>query len=564
MIPSSPDAIAGATWADLAPLYDELEREPVDRTNVEAWLGRWSRFEEILTEAISTAMIAYTCNTGDPAKEAAHRRFAIDIAPLAEERSVALAKKFVTLGYSRPGLGQMAARFKRAIEIFHEANVPLLSELEETATEYQRITGGFLADWDGEKKPLPMLAPFLQSPDRTVRERAFRASIGPYVASRDALARLFDRQFALRQRVAKNAGFQDFQAYSFAAKCRFDYTPADCARFHDAVEAIAVPAVERIHRFRAERLQLDRLLPWDLGVTLFRDQPLRPFTNGADLVAKSLRLFRRLDGGLADQFDTMRKHSLLDLDSRKNKAPGGFCDTLHFQGRPFIFMNASGVMEDVTTLLHEAGHAFHGFAAHAQPLIWQRHPTSESAELASMSMELLAAPLLSAPDAFLPERDAAVARIEHLEDILITLCHVASIDAFQTWIYTSGEGNDGAARDSAWLAIRARFERGVDWTGLDDFRRARWYRQLHIFLYPFYYIEYGIAQLGAIQVWLNHQRDPAGALAAYRRFLSLGATESLTELYRAANATLVFEPEPMAELVARVEEEIVRLRVQLV
>jgi oligoendopeptidase F len=560
MIPASPDAIAAAGWADLAPVYDELEQESLGPETVEAWLGRWSKFDEVLTEAISTAMIAYTCDTGDPAKEAAHRRFSIEIAPKADERAVALAKRFAALGYTRPGIDQMVARFRRAIEIFREANVPLLAELEETSTEYQRITGGFLADWEGEKKPLPMLAPFLQSPNRSVRERAFRASTAPYVGAHEPLARLFDRQFGLRQQVARNADFPDFQAYAFAAKCRFDYTPADCARWHDAVERVAVPAVERLHAFRKQRLGLERLRPWDLGVTLYRDQPLKPFVNGLDLAARSLRLFERLDPALAGEFQVMMDEGLLDLDSRKNKAPGGYCDTLHFRGRPFIFMNASGVMDDVMTLLHEAGHAFHAFAAHRQPLIWQRHPSSESAELASMSMELLAAPLLDAPDAFLTPRDAAIARIEHLEDILMTLGHVAAVDAFQSWLYTSGEGQDAAARDQAWLRIRSRFERGIEWDELTPERTARWYRQLHIFLYPFYYIEYGIAQLGAIQVWLNHRRDPAEALAAYRRFLARGATASLPELYREAKVDLVFDADRMGTLVGAVEEEIGRLR----
>jgi oligoendopeptidase F len=300
-----------------------------------------------------------------------------------------------------------------------------------------------------------------------------------------------------------------------------------------------------------------------VSVTLYRDQPIRPFTDGSDLAGRAHRLFRHLDPTLAGQFGTMISERLLDLDSRPNKAPGGYCDTLHDRGRPFIFMNASGVLDDVMTLLHESGHAFHAFAAHAQPLIWQRHPTAESAELASMSMELLAAPLLGLPDTFLDERDAIIARVEHLEDVLVTLCHVAAIDAFQSWLYTEGRAADPRARDDAWLDIRSRFERTLDWTGLEAERVARWYRQLHIFLYPFYYIEYGIAQLGALQVWRNHRRDPEGALAAYRRFLGLGATRSLPQLYREAGAELVFDAPRMRELVQLVEQELAVLRARL-
>ncbi len=557
---TSPASIAGATWADLEPAFDELLSRPIDPASVETWLADWSRLEEVVTEAISSAMIAYTCNTGDPEREAAHRRFSIEIAPKAEEKSVKLAEKFARLGWTRPGLEQVTARFRRAIEIFREASVALTAELEEAGTEYQRVTGSFMAEWEGEKKPLPQLGPFLQSPDRSIRERAFRATIAPYVDARDALAGIFDRQYRLRQQVAANAGFADYQAYAFASKCRFDYTPADCARFHQAVESAVVPVVERMHRYRAERLGVDRLRPWDLGVTLYRDQPIRPFRTAEELTRKVHAMFEHLDPVLAGQFQVMMDEGLLDLESRKNKAPGGYCDTLHYRGRPFIFMNAAGVMDDVQTLLHEAGHAFHAFSSDRQALIWQRHPTAESAELASMSMELLAAPLLDLPGAFLSRRDAAIARLEHLEDVLLTLCHVASIDALQSWIYTSGKGHDAVARDRGWLDIRARFERVVDWEGLDRERVARWYRQLHIFLYPFYYIEYGIAQLGALQVWLNYRRDPAGALEAYRRFLARGATASLPDLYREAGAVLVFDQDRMVPLVVAVEEEISRLR----
>lgn len=557
---TSPDAIRDSTWADLEPSFDALLARPIDRDNVEAWLAEWSRLEEIVTEAISSAMIAYTCDTADAEKEATHRRFVVEIAPKVEEKSVKLAEKFARLGYDRPGIEQMTARFRRAIEIFREANVPLIAELEEAATAYQRLTGGMLAEWDGDKKPLPQLTPFLQSADRTVRERAFRAIVGPYMAARDQLAELFDRQLRLRQQVARNAGFADFQQYTFAAKCRFDYGPDDCRRFHAAVEAVAVPAVARIYQERRRRLGVSSLRPWDLMAPIYRDQPLRPFADVAELTGKTNRLFEQLDDDLAGQFRIMVDERLLDLESRKNKAPGGYCDTLHFRGRPFVFMNASGVMEDVQTLLHEAGHAFHAFAAHRQPLIWQRHPTAESAELASMSMELLAAPLLDAQGAFLSERDAAVARIEHLEDVLVTLCHVAAVDAFQAWVYSDPRGADARARDAEWLAIRSRFEPTVDWSDLGAERVARWYRQLHIFLYPFYYIEYGIAQLGAIQVWQNHRRAPAEALDAYRRFLSRGATASLPELYREAGARLIFDRESMEALVGEVESEIERQR----
>jgi oligoendopeptidase F len=259
----------------------------------------------------------------------------------------------------------------------------------------------------------------------------------------------------------------------------------------------------------------------------------------------------------------MVDEGLLDLESRKGKAPGGYCETLHFHGRPFIFMNAVGLVDDVMTLLHEAGHAFHAFASHPLPLIWQRHPGSEAAELASMSMEFLASPHLTEPVGYFTTAEAGSAWLEHLEDVLLSLCHIASVDAFQNWIYTSGEGGDAAARDAAWLRFRSRFERGVDWSGLQQERVARWYRQLHIFMYPFYYIEYGIAQLGALQVWRNSLDNPARAVARYRDALALGAVRRLPEIYQTAGARLTFDVDTIGELVQLVESQIQRARAEL-
>lgn len=562
-LPSSPEAFAKAAWDDIAVYYEDLADRSLDEVAIEDWLHAWSTLEELLTEAAARAMIAYTIDTGDPDKEADHLRFSSDILPKAEERSVALAKRLVESGYTRPDLATTIQRFRTSIEIFREANVALFAETEQHCATYQRVTGSMTAEWEGRQIPLPQLLPFLKSPDRGVREQAWRASTAPYLDQRASLAGLFDRMYALRQEAARNAGFANFRDYVFPAKFRFDYTPADCERFHHAVELTVVPAVERLFGHRRARLGLDTLRPWDVQADPYRDQPIRPFRTADELVARARCVFERVDPELGRQFQTMIDHGLLDLESRKGKAPGGYCETLQFQGRPFIFMNAVGLVDDVNTLLHEAGHGFHAFASHRQPLIWQRHPGSEAAELASMSMELLAAPHLLAPTGFFTPDEARSAALEHLEDILIALGHIASVDAFQHWIYTSGEGGDAAARDRAWLRIRARFERGIDWSGLEEQQVARWYRQLHVFLYPFYYIEYGIAQLGALQVWRNSLADPVPAVRRYREALALGATRPLPEIYRAAGAELSFDPRLMGELVALVEHRIETLRAEL-
>ena len=561
-LPDTAAALASATWEDIRPWFDELEARPLDPATIPAWLDHWSMLEALLMEAASRAMIRYTVNTRDEQAEADYKRFSATILPQADERSVALQKRLVASGYRTPALETALHRFRTSIEIFREANVPLMSELEELGADYQKLTGGMTAEWEGERLPLPRLQPFLKSLDRGVRERAWRASVEPYVASRDALAALFDRMYERRQQVARNAGFADYRDYVFPAKFRFDYTPADCLRFHEAVERTVMPAYERLMTHRREFLGVEPLRPWDLAVELHGREAVRPFSDGTELAMRAHEVFDRVDPELGREFGIMQAEGLLDLDSRDGKAPGGYCDTLHVAGRPFIFMNAVGLTDDVNTLLHEAGHAFHAFASHPLPLLWQRHPGSEMAELASMSMELLAAPHLLRPAGFFAPEDWRQARLDHLEDVIITLAHVASIDAFQHWVYTDPRGADADARDAEWLRIRARFEHGVEWAGLERERIARWYRQLHVFLYPFYYIEYGIAQLGALQVWRNSLRDPAGAVRKYREALALGATRPLPELYEAAGVRLAFVAATIGELVALVEEEIGRLRAE--
>ena len=559
-VPANPAAIASAEWADLAPIYEALATEPLMLETVESWLATWSRFEEIVEEAGTLAMIAYTGDTADPGKEAANLRWSTDIFPKAQEQSVRLSKRLLELGWTRPDMEITIAGFATDAAIFREENVALQSELEELGAQYQKIAGGLSVEWEGETKTIPQLQPYLKERNRDVRERAFRLGANAYLTERDRMADLFDRMYALRQQVARNAGFANYEGYVFRAKHRFDYTPDDCASFHRAVERAVVPAVERLMKHRSEKLGLPTLRPWDLGVDVEREVPLKPFTTTDEFVSSAESIFKRVDPELGEQFSQMAREGLLDLESRRGKAPGGYCTKLSHRGRPFIFMNAVGVADDVNTLVHEAGHSFHDFAAHRQPLIWQRSPGHEAAELASMSMELLAAPYLVEPDGYYTPDEARSAWIEHLEDVLMALPHIASVDAFQSWIYTSGNGHDAAARDAKWLELRSRFERGVDWSGLEREREARWYRQLHIFEYPFYYIEYGIAQLGALQVWRNSLHDERDAVRRYREALALGGTRSLPELYRTAGARLVFDEGGMTELVGLVEERIEGLR----
>ncbi len=555
-LPSTADAFKNATWQDVAPFYEELEARPLDHGNVEAWLEDWSRFEALLAEAATLANFAYCIDTADVDAEAAHLRFDSDIDPKADERRTRLQRKLVALGFTRPDLETTIRRFRNQMELFSEANVALFGELARLSTDYAKTVGAMTVDWDGEEKTPPQMWPHLESNDRAVRERAFRSMFRPYIEHRDTLAGIFDRMYEVRHKVAKNAGFDNYRDYVHREKNRFDYTPDDCFRFHEAVEKAVRPAVERLLEHRRAHLGVERLRPWDNWVDPKGRPRLQPYRDVDELSSRAAEVFANVDPDFRRYFQTMAQAGLLDLDNRKGKAPGGFCDSLPVRKLPLIFMNAVGIDEDVRTLLHESGHCFHVFEASELPLVFERHPGAEMAEVASMSMELLAAPYMDrGHGGYYDDADAQRARRSLLERAVLFFPHCASVDAFQQWIYTDPDGRDADARDRKWLELRRRFEGDiVDWSGLDAERIARWYFQPHFFEYPFYYIEYGIAQLGALQVWRNSLTDRKRAVQMYRQALELGGTKPLPELYRTAGARLIFDPEGMRELIELAEE----------
>jgi oligoendopeptidase F len=561
VLPESPDAFKDASWQDVLPYYEDLARRPLDAGNVEDWLADWSRFESLLSEASALATFAYSCDTADPDREAAQLRFGTQISPRAHEQRIRLQQRLVELGYTRPGLETMIQRFQNQMALFNDANVPLFSELSELGTHWAKVNGAMTVEWEGEEKTPSALLPFLLSNDRDVRERAFRLRAKPFIEKRDVLAGIFDHMYDLRQKVAKNAGFANYRDFAHREKNRFDYTPEDCMRFHVAVEEAVLPAVERINERRRHRMGLDRLRPWDTSVDPQGRPPLKPFDDIRSFIDHAAPVFAHVDPDFRGYYEAMDDANLLDLDNRKGKAPGGYCQTLAFRKVPLIFMNAVGIDADLHTLLHESGHAFHSFEASKLPLLFQRHPGSEMAEVASMSMELLASPFIGKDSGgYYNEADAKRSQADLLEGIILFFPHCASVDAFQQWMYLDEAGRDADARDQKWLDLRNRFEGGsVDWTGLDSERIARWYQQPHFFGSPFYYIEYGIAQLGALQVWRNSLRDAKQAVHQYREALALGATRPLPELFKAAGTRLIFDTEGMRELVMLAEEELYKL-----
>ncbi|TMC39391.1 MAG: M3 family oligoendopeptidase [Chloroflexi bacterium] len=560
-LPDSADAFQDATWRDVVPYYEDLATRPVNHGNVEQWLADWSEFESMLAEAAALANFAYVCNTADAEREAARLRFESEIGPKADEQRIRLQRKLVELGYVTPELETTVRRFRNQMELFSEANVPLFTQLAKLSTEWSKVIGAMTVDWDGEEKTPQQMWPYLEVNDRAVRERAFRNQFKPYIEKRDTIAGLFDRMYDLRQEVARNSGFANFRDYTHREKNRFDYTPDDCFRFHEAVEEAILPVTRRLLDRKRKYLGVDRLRPWDLWVDPKGRPPLKPYERIDDFVARAGSVYQNVDPDFGRYFERMAKAGLLDLDNRKGKAPGGFCDSLPHRKLPLIFMNAVAIDEDVRTLLHESGHAFHVFEASNLRYLFQRHPGAEMAEVASMSMELLASPYVDEEHGgYYSLADAERSRRWLLERAVYFFAHCASVDAFQQWMYTTPEGRDADARDQKWLELRRRFEGDdVDWSGLDAERIARWYFQPHFFDYPFYYIEYGIAQLGALQVWRNSLSDRGGAVRRYREALALGATRPLPELYRAAGARLIFDSAGMRELIGLVEEELAAL-----
>lgn len=559
----TPVQFSDMTWEQIEPLYTTLaERELPNDDVTKAWLQDWNDLDTSLMEAASVANVAVSSDSQNSEKEERHLRFSSEIMPQRGKVGNVLIGKLLDSGYAPAELETVLRRARTDQEIFREENVPLKQELSKLTNAYNKAAGSMTVEWEGEDVPLSRLNPFMQHPDRDVRERAWRLHLQPYIDQREELADIFDKQLELRQQIAKNAGFENYRDYIFAEKYRYDYTPEDSYSFHDAVEQTFVPALKELNDDRKAKMGMNSLRPWDQNQDPEGRAPLTPYEDMDEMTATAQKVFAKVDPIFGEQFGIMRDENLLDLESRTGKRPGGFCTSFPHRKRPFIFMNASGTGGDIRTLLHEAGHAFHGFATMEHlPYLTQRRYGSEMAEVASMSMELLASPYLRKEDGgFYDDADYARARIEHLEGIIKLFTWVAPVDAFQQWVYTDPAAADRDARDKKWVEIWNRFDPDTDWADLNDWRVARWYKQLHIFLYPFYYIEYAIAQLGALQVWRNAMQDQAKAVEDYRAALALGGSKPLPELFGRAGARLIFDADGMAELVQLMQREIDSLK----
>lgn len=557
-----PDAVA---WKSIEPHAGALLERPVpDAAAFEAWLRDRSDFDAACSEARANLYISMTRRTDDAEAAGAWSRYLDETQPPLQRASFDLDRRQHDL-HARFSLNPDRYTVIRRdtavdVELFRDKNVPIETELGKLDQEYDRIIGAMTVLFDGAERTMPEMARYLENPDRPLRERAWRTAADRRLTDRDAINDVLDRMIALRDSAARNADFSNYRDYMFRRRKRFDYTPTDCAAYHDACASRVVPLLRRLDAERAATLGLNEhspLRPWDLAVDPHSRPPLLPFENTADLVAKTMRVFVRMSPDLARMFATLDTPDCLDLETRKGKAPGGYQYMRDHSRSPFIFMNSAGMHSDVRTLIHEAGHAFHSILCRDEPLVHYRHSPIEFAEVASMSMELLS---MDFWDEFYPDpADLARAVREQLEGVVTILPWVATIDSFQHWIYLN-PGHSRDERTAAWLDISSRFGHAVAWDGLEPQRESQWQRQGHLFGSPFYYIEYGIAQLGAVQLWLmKKERGLPAALEAYTRALSLGGSKPLPDLFDAAGLKFDFGESTVARLADAIEDELERL-----
>lgn len=567
-----PKAFDPAKWDQVEPLYRALlERVIGSPAELERWLLELSELDAAVDEAMTRAHNDHCCHTDDAAIEAAYMHYVKEIQPRLKPLVFELQRKFALSPHraalSDARLGLLGKRWQADIDLFRQENVPLQTQVTEISTEYGKVTGAMIVTFRGKSYTLQQLARFLEETDRPTRQEAWEVATARRLEDRGTIDALFDKLLDLRGRIALNADLPDYRAYIWRSMKRFDYTPGQCHQFADAIAELCVPLVSKLDKRRREQMGLDRLRPWDLSVDPRGRSPLRPFGPDAidDFVARTTRVFHRVSPELGAQFASLRTGENLDLQSRKGKRPGGYQSSLEETRQPFIFMNAAGLHADVDTLLHEGGHAFHFLAACSEPVLELRSAPLEFCEVASMAMELFGADHL---DEFYTAPEAARARKQHLEGIIRFFPWMATIDSFQHWLYAGQPRSTSerepqqrhADRRRQWLAILDRFtSREVDWSGHADARAALWQRQLHLFNYPFYYIEYGIAQLGALQLWVRYRKDPRGALADYRKALALGGTRPLPELFAAAGIRFDFSAATLAPLIAAIQEELAAL-----
>lgn len=551
------------TWDALKPYFEELlSRKISSSKELYTWYLDRSEFESAISEDLGWRYIKMTCDTTNEEIKNNFNFFVSELQPAMAPYSnqldtKALEDPFLKELKDQEGFDIVIKLLEKDKSIYRDENIQIFSEIEQTAHQFGTISGAMTVTVDEKEITMQQASDYLLQTDRSKREEVWKKINERRYQEKETLDTLFTTLIGLRHTAALNAGYKNFRDYMFTAMGRFDYTPADCYAFHEAIKTEVVPILNTLAEDRKKALKLDALKPWDLSVNYFGDTPLKPFKDADDLTEKTIQCFARLDSYTAQCIATMKKIGHLDLMSRKGKAPGGYNYPLDETGVPFIFMNATQSLRDLVTMVHEGGHALHSFLTADLELNVFKHPTSEVAELASMSMELMS---MEHWDIFFTDpKDLARAKREHLESVLQTMPWVATIDLFQHSIYQKPT-HTLTEREEIWKESFYPFSNTTtDWSGLEKYRVNAWQKQLHLFEVPFYYIEYGMAQLGAIAVWRNYKKDPEKGYELYKNALSLGYKKSIPEVYKAAGIKFDFSKEYIKELMDFVRAELANL-----
>ncbi len=557
-----PKDMAVDKWETIEPYFKELlERKIASKNDLEKWLIDTSEVEAVVSEDACWRQIKMTCDTTDKKLEESFNFFCMEIQPKIQPYADALNKKLIDSPFTKELETDKYFTYlrsvKKSIELFREANIPLQAEMAVMQQQYGVICGKMMVEVKGEEYTLQQAAKFLESHDRNLREEVYRKINERRLQDKDALNDLYTQLIKKRHQVAINAGFDNYRDYRFKELGRFDYTKEDCYQFHAAVKQHVLPLVNKIYQKKKQKLMLDDLRPWDVEAEPEGTAPLNPFTTSEELINKSITCFTQLRPFFGECLQQMNSMKHLDLDSRKGKAPGGYNCPLAESGAPFIFMNAAGQMHDVTTMVHEGGHAVQSFLTHNLELSAFKEYPMEIAEVASMAMELFS---MDHWEVFFDNKEDLQRAKEHqLERTMTIFPWIAVIDKFQHWVYENPNHNV-EERDNKWMEILKEFSDDViDYSGLENYRENAWQRQLHLFEVPFYYIEYGIAQLGAIGMWMQYKKDPENALDNYMNALALGGTKTLPQLYEAAGLQFDFSPENIKTLMDFVSEEMEKI-----
>ena len=546
-------------WEGLEPYFKNLDEKAIDSlTDLEQWLKDASELESVISEDACWRQIKMTCDTENKELEESFTFFMMEIQPKIQPYSDKLNKKLIDSPFTKELDQQKYFTYlrnvKKNIELFREANIPLQAELSVMQQQFGVISGKMTVEVNGQEYTLQQAAKFLEDSDRNLREAVYRKINERRLQDKNELNDLFSSLLQKRNQVAVNTDFKNFRDYRFVELGRFDYTKEDCYQFHEAVKLHVMPLVNQLYETKKKKLGLDTLRPWDVEAEPAGIEPLHPFKNGEELTEKTIACFNELSSFFGDCLHKMKEMGHLDLESRKGKAPGGYNCPLSESGAPFIFMNAAGQFDDVTTMVHEGGHAIHSFLSHGLELNGFKEYPMEIAEVASMSMELFS---MNHWQVFFNNKEELTrAKEQQLERVITIFPWIATIDKFQHWLYEN-PNHTTEERSDQWLNILNEFTSPViDFSGLENYRRFGWQRQLHLFEVPFYYIEYGIAQLGAIGLWQQYKKDPEAAIKNYISALQLGGTQTLPDLFAAAGLTFDLSPAYISGLMNFVKKEL--------